>query len=96
MDPGIIAKLEAAIANGDVIIMTRAKADRLEEVAEISGDDVKDLRDMIRIYRGVAGLGVLAGIVRSALLLAAMLAALVLYLRGKMPLNDLLKGIGVG
>src|SRR5436305_1426366 len=91
LDSTVINKLEAAVAAGDFVIMPKAELETLRykigappsTVTTFSEADIRVLVELIRIWRGISALGVLARFAKSALYALGALIAFVLFIKGK-------------
>jgi hypothetical protein len=101
LDDAVIAKLEAAVATGDFVIMPKAQAESLRlalghpsfNEQTFSSDDLKVLTELIRFWRGATALGFVGGIAKNILWFAGWALGIYLLIKGKVPITDLWKAI---
>ena len=92
----LLAKLEALIKDGEIVIFSKDEAAKLRLLANapegsvLDSDEVDEVRDMLTIMRGLEGLGVVMNYLRKLLFWGGMIVVWTLWLKGKLNIGDLL------
>ena len=92
----LLAKLEALIKDGEMVIFSKEEAAKLRLLANapegsvLDSDDVDEVREMLTIMRGLEGLGVIMGYARQILFWGGLITVWTLWLKGKLGIGDIL------